>query len=172
MYFHRAGWLGDWIMAVRKLLRDEFDQTYHFREDIAQSGGNEAGSLVCNWTLFLFLYLLGLRIPCHWSLRTCLTTSPHIASLSTPSIKWAVTCVLNLKMSQMIIPYPISFAFLFLLVLVSLFSLVFLQQQVLLLAWSMHSAKVTSSSYTCITASPLNPCMHFHASEIEVHEDL
>jgi len=65
MYFHRAGWLEDWIIAARKLLRDEFDQTYHFREDVAQLGENKAGLLVCNWTHFLFLYLLGLRIPCH-----------------------------------------------------------------------------------------------------------
>jgi hypothetical protein len=67
--------------------------------------GNEAGSLMCNWTLFLFLYLLGLRIPHHWSPRTCSTTSPHIASLSTPSMKWAVTCALNLKTSRTMIFY-------------------------------------------------------------------
>jgi hypothetical protein len=47
-------------MAARKLLRDEFDQSYRFRENAAQSGGNEAGSLVCNWTFSLFLYLLTL----------------------------------------------------------------------------------------------------------------
>jgi hypothetical protein len=38
MYFHRAGWPGDWIIAVRKLLCDEFDQSYCFREDVAQWG--------------------------------------------------------------------------------------------------------------------------------------
>ena len=48
MYFHRAGWPGDWIAAARKLLRDEFDWSYHFREDVAQQGGNEAGSMVRN----------------------------------------------------------------------------------------------------------------------------
>jgi hypothetical protein len=48
MYFHWAGWLGDWIAAARKVLRDEFNQTYCFREDITQSGGNEAGSLMHN----------------------------------------------------------------------------------------------------------------------------
>jgi hypothetical protein len=87
MYFYRAGWLRDWIMAAKKLLRDKFDQTYHFREDIAQLEGNKAGSLVHNWTLFLFLYLLGLRVPHHQSPRTCLTTSPYIASPSTLLMK-------------------------------------------------------------------------------------
>ena len=46
MYFHRAGWPGDWIAAVRKLLQDEFDRSYHFREDVARPGGNETGSTV------------------------------------------------------------------------------------------------------------------------------
>jgi hypothetical protein len=45
MYFHQAGWLGDWIAAARKLLCDEFDQSYRFRKDIAQ---NEAGLMVRN----------------------------------------------------------------------------------------------------------------------------
>jgi hypothetical protein len=48
MYFHRAGWPGDWIAAVRKLLWDKFDWSYHFREDVAQPGENESCLTVHN----------------------------------------------------------------------------------------------------------------------------
>jgi hypothetical protein len=48
MYFHQAGWPGEWIAAARKLLHDEFNWSYHFREDIMQSGANEMASAVCN----------------------------------------------------------------------------------------------------------------------------
>jgi hypothetical protein len=48
MYFHQAGWPGEWITAARKLLRDEFDRSYRFREDITQSGANEMASAVHN----------------------------------------------------------------------------------------------------------------------------
>ena len=87
IYFHRAGWLGDWIMAVRKLLQDEFDQSYCFREDVAQLGGNKSCSTVCNWPFYIFLYLLYHGVPCWPSLRTCSITSLYITFLLTPSMK-------------------------------------------------------------------------------------
>jgi len=189
MYFHRAGWPGDWIAAVRKLLWNEFDQSYHFREDVAWPGGNETGSTVCSWPFYLFLYWLYHRVP-HWpSPRICSITYLHIAFLSIPSMKWATICALNLKMSQTttfwcggtntiatihacigwpltIIAYPVSdsrsFGFLAYNIL----------QQVLVLAWSMYSAKVTSSYCMCVTTSPPNPHMRLYVLEIGAHVNL
>lgn len=46
-----------------------------------------------------------------------------------------------------------------------------LQLQVLLSAWSVYSAKAASSSRTCVTVSPPNPCAHCCALEIGVHTD-
>src|SRR6266851_5410344 len=82
-----------------------------------------------------------------------------IANIHT-SIGWPLT----------ITPYPVS-------VRIATFLLaficsIFLQQQVLLLAWSAYSAKVTSSSCMCVTASPPNPRVHLCVSEIGAHTDL
>ena len=79
-----------------------------------------------------------------------------IANIHT-SIGWPLT----------ITPYPVSTGIATF--LLTLICSIFLQQQVLLLAWSTYSAKVALFSYTCITASPPNPCMHLCALEIEVH---
>jgi len=45
-------------------------------------------------------------------------------------------------------------------------------QQVLLLAWSVYSAKVTLSYHMCVTASPPNPCAHLCVLEIGAYMDL
>jgi hypothetical protein len=45
-------------------------------------------------------------------------------------------------------------------------------QWVLLLAWSMYSAKVISSYHMWVTASPPNPRMHLCVLEIGAHVDL
>lgn len=34
-YFRNAGWPTDWITTAKKLVRDEFDRNYRFRDDIA-----------------------------------------------------------------------------------------------------------------------------------------
>jgi hypothetical protein len=48
MYFHHAEWPGEWITATRKLLYNEFDWSYHFRKDFAQSEANEMALVVHN----------------------------------------------------------------------------------------------------------------------------
>jgi hAT family C-terminal dimerisation region len=34
VYFQRAGWTVGWITTAKKLLRDEYDRTYRFRDDV------------------------------------------------------------------------------------------------------------------------------------------
>jgi hypothetical protein len=38
-YFQRAGWTPDWIATAKKLVQDEFDRTYRFRDDVALATG-------------------------------------------------------------------------------------------------------------------------------------
>ena len=33
-YFQHAGWTVNWIITVKKLVRNKFDHSYHFREDV------------------------------------------------------------------------------------------------------------------------------------------
>src|SRR6266851_1362803 len=82
-----------------------------------------------------------------------------IANIHT-SIGWPLT----------ITPYPVSVGIATF--LLTLICSIFLRQQVLLLVWSAYSAKVTSSSCMCITASPPNPHTHLCVSEIGAHVDL
>ena len=172
MYFHWAGWLGDWIMAARSCCIMNLTslialgRTLHKMKRV-------------RWCVtkiyFSFFYSLYHRIPYYWSLRTCSTISYHIASLSTPLMKWAATSALNLKMSQIMIfcisgtitvanihtsigwpltitLYPVSVWIATFLLIMMLICFIFLQHQVLLLVWSASSAKVASSSHTCATA--------------------
>ena len=32
-YFQHAGWTSEWIATAKKIVRDEFDRTYRFRDD-------------------------------------------------------------------------------------------------------------------------------------------
>jgi hypothetical protein len=79
-----------------------------------------------------------------------------VANIHT-SIRWPLTITL----------YPVSAGIATFLLL--LICSIFLQQQVLLLAWSAYLAKVTLSSHMCVTTSPLNPCVHLCALEIGAH---
>jgi hypothetical protein len=38
-YFQRAGWAPKWITAAKKIVRDEFDRSYRFRDDVAMAPG-------------------------------------------------------------------------------------------------------------------------------------
>jgi hypothetical protein len=39
VYFQRAGWTADWIAAAKKIVRDEYDRTYRFRDDVESATG-------------------------------------------------------------------------------------------------------------------------------------
>ena len=34
-YFQRAGWAPDWIAAAKDIVRDEFDRSYRFRDEVS-----------------------------------------------------------------------------------------------------------------------------------------
>jgi hypothetical protein len=40
-YFQRAGWAPDWIATAKKIVRDEFDRSYRFRDDVVIATGSE-----------------------------------------------------------------------------------------------------------------------------------
>jgi hypothetical protein len=54
-YFQRAGWTADWIAAAKKIVRDEFDASYRFREQVTLTTGPEKAndsSSVTNTNIF------------------------------------------------------------------------------------------------------------------------
>lgn len=47
-YFQRAGWTAEWIATAKKIVRDEFDRNYRFRDEVTLATGpadtNEAAT--------------------------------------------------------------------------------------------------------------------------------
>jgi hypothetical protein len=41
VYFQRAGWTAEWIAAAKKIVRDEFDRSYRFRDEVTLATGPE-----------------------------------------------------------------------------------------------------------------------------------
>jgi hypothetical protein len=52
-YFQRAGWTADWIMTAKTIVHEEYDCTYHFREDVTPAlGPTDANEATMSTNLF------------------------------------------------------------------------------------------------------------------------
>jgi len=53
-YFQRAGWTPEWIAAAKRIVRDEYDRSYRFRDEVLEAEGPEPTTDTSTTTKNLF----------------------------------------------------------------------------------------------------------------------